>query len=122
MRLSDQETRALKQFGEALSELVDRFGIAFVALIVMVSTVRLMGSAKTQDDFIRELLFGEVTGGRSLAIFFVCMVITTTLGLDGVRRERLADGVEFRRIVDEKHLWEERALRAERSQTDGRKP
>lgn len=111
--ISDGELQAIARLRDALSALVDRLGIAFVVLIAIVWAVKLLANTKTQDDFIREVLFGETTGGRSLAIFFAAMIVTATFGLDSIARQNLRDGADYKRIVEEKRRWQERAIRAE---------
>lgn len=103
---------------DSLSDLVDRLGIAFVVPIGIVLTVKSLGNAKTQDEFIREVLFGELTGGRSLAIFFACMIVMSLFGLDSAIRRRLRYGGEFKRMLKENERWQTRALRLEHRKTD----
>jgi hypothetical protein len=116
--MSDREVQAIARLRDALSALVDRLGIAFVVLIAIVWTIKLLATAKTQDDFIREVLFGESTGGRSLAIFFAGMVVTATFGLDSMIRQRVRDNADYKRILEENRRWQERAIRAEHGHVD----
>jgi hypothetical protein len=122
-RVDDRETRTLVRAVDAFSSLLDRFGVALVLLVMIVWTVKWLGNAKTQDDFIREVLFGEITGGRSLAIFFACMIVSAILGLDGVIRQRLTRSVELTRIAQERDRWRrEWAQRAVGGHTDEEVP
>lgn len=116
--VSDREVHAATRLVDALSNLVDRVGIAFVVPVAIVWTVKSLGNAETQDEFIREVLFGEVTGGRSLAIFFACMIVMALFGLDSVIRRRLRQGGEFTRTLKENERWQVRVLRLEHSHTD----
>ena len=116
--LNSSEIRVLVRATSIIASLVDRFGIAFVVLLLLLLAVKWMGSDQTQDDFIRELLFGEVTKGRSLAVFFVSLVLISLFGVDSIVRAKLTESKEMKRLAAEKTLWQERALQTELSHTD----
>ena len=96
---------------------VDRFGLAFSVMLLLLFAVKWMGSTQTQDDFVRDLLFGQITGGRSLALFFGVLVLLTVFGIDTAVRAKLTETTEMKRLADEKSRWQERALGTDLSHT-----
>src|SRR5262245_22515268 len=58
----------------ALTRVADRLGVAFAVLVGLLTTVWVLGSAQTRDDFLRELLFGSITHTRYLALFFAALL------------------------------------------------
>jgi hypothetical protein len=116
--LNSEEVRWLVRCMSLVASFFDRFGIALTVLLLLLLTVKWMGSAKTQDDFVRELLFGQITGGRSLAIFFAVLIAISILGIDTIVRARLTESAEMKRVTAEKTKWQERALQSELSHTD----
>jgi hypothetical protein len=64
----------------AFGRLADRIGISFTMLLVMLFTIWKMGSERTQDDFIRELLFADVTHTRYLSVFVGMLLLIIVLG------------------------------------------
>lgn len=116
--LNNQEVRLLVRATSVIAALVDRFGVAFVVLLLIVATVKWLGNGKTQDDFLRELLFGEITGGRSLGVFLAGLVLLALFGVDSIVRARLMESAEMRRLAQEKSRWQERALQTKLSHTD----
>lgn len=54
-RLNKEEVRLLVRACDILGRIGERFGVAFMVLIVLLLTIWKMGSQQTQDDFIREL-------------------------------------------------------------------
>ena len=77
-----------------------------------------MGNEDTQNDFIRELLFSEITGNRSLAIFFGFLILLAAFGVDTAVRGKLTESKEMKRLAQEKSMWQERALGTQLSHTD----
>lgn len=117
-RFTSSEVRLWVRAVTSLVSFVDRFGIAFTVLLLAIIAVKWMGSEATQDDFIRELLFGEITGNRSLAIFFGILIVFAAFGVDTAIRTRLTEGEEMKRLAREKSMWQERALGTKLSHTD----
>lgn len=107
---SPEELGAWLRIVTAITRFVDRFGMAVGMIVLLLFTVWFMGSDKTQDDFVRELLFGEVTKTRHLAMFFVALVAISLFGLDGIIRARLLDSREVKRLAAERDKWQARAL------------
>lgn len=100
-----------------LTSFIDRFGLAFTVMLLLLIAVKWMGSEGTQDDFVRELLFGSITGGRSLAIFFVSLILLALFGVDTIVKARLSESAEMKRLAAEKTMWQERALKTNLSHT-----
>ena len=105
----------------ALTKVADRFGVAFAVFIILLLAVRWMGSGETQDDFIRELLFGSVTGTRFITLFFVAILVVAIFGLDTRRRDYRTESDEMKRLSDEKTHWQEVALGRPLSHTTEKK-
>ena len=74
----------------ALTALAERLGLAFAVFIVLLSAVWALGSSRTRDDFVRELLFGSITHTRYLSFFFGALLIVAIFGFDTRRRSRMA--------------------------------
>lgn len=117
-RYTPAEVRAWVRALTSVMSLVDRFGIAFTVLVLQILAVKWLGSQKTQDDFLRDLLFGEITKGRSLAIFYVILIVLAMFGVDTIVRARLSESREMKRLAKEKTEWQERALGTKLSHTD----
>ena len=96
---------------------VDRFGLAFSVMLLLLFAVKWLGSTQTQDDFVRELLFGQITGRRTLALFFGALVLLAVFGVDTAVRAKLTEKAEMKRLADEKSRWQERALDTDLSHT-----
>jgi hypothetical protein len=106
----------------AFMSFLDRFGLAFSVMLLLLVAVKWMGTAQTQDDFIRELLFGQTTGGRTLAIFFIILILLSVFGIDTLVRAKLTESAEMKRLAEEKSRWQERALGTELSHTPTKEP
>jgi hypothetical protein len=101
----------------AVMSLADRLGIAFTVMIVLIGAVYVLGDDTTENDFIRELLFGEITGTRTLAVFMVSLAVVAVFGADTFIKAKLAERAEMKRISDEKSYWQEKALGTDLSHT-----
>lgn len=116
-QFSGGEIRAWVKAITSVMSMVDRFGIAFTVLVLQIVAVKWLGTEKTQDDFLRELLFGEITQGRSLAIYFGLLILVAMFGIDTIARARFTESREIKRLAKEKSEWQERALRTSLSHT-----
>lgn len=116
---SDAELRVWVQLCGAIGRIADKFGVAFAVMVVFLATVWWMGSEQTQDDFIRELLFGSVTGTRALAWFLVALAVIAIFGLDTKFRSLRTERREMKRLAAERDRWQELALNRPLSHTDG---
>src|SRR5690349_11374709 len=87
----------------------DTFGVPMTVLFGIFLIVYKFGSAKTQDDFIREILFRGVTQTPWLQIFFVGLIsVAIYLGVKARRRGRVLEGREMQRLADEKTRLQEK--------------
>jgi hypothetical protein len=75
--------------------------------IVVLLAIYQLGSEKTRDDFIREVLFGAVTDTRYLGFFFAAWVLIIMFGgtLAALYRKRESD--ELQRCAEEKARLQE---------------
>lgn len=114
---SPAEVAAWLRIVEKVTGLIDRLGVALTVIAVLFCSVYFMGTTKTRDDFIRDLLFGDVTHTRWLSVFLVGMVLVSVFGLDTWVRDRRVERKEMQRLADERDKWQERALNTELSHT-----
>src|SRR4051812_15648994 len=112
---SKNETGMWVRAFAAADRVAEKFGVAFVILLLLFAAVYKMGSAQTQDDFIRELLFASVTHTRYLSIFVILLVLISTFGLDAIGRLLRIERSEMRRISEEKTKLQEKLLERELS-------
>jgi chromate transport protein ChrA len=113
-----EQLRFWVQVVSALAKIADQFGISFAVIVILLASVWQMGDAETQNDFIRELLFGSVTNTRQLTTFFVVLVVISVFGLDTKVRAYRTESAEMKRLADEKTQWQERALGQSLSHTE----
>lgn len=95
---------------DVIARVADRFGLAVIVLGLLFGAVWLMGTAETQDDFVRELLFAEITQTRYLSFFVIVLIVIALFGLDSRSRARKTESHETKRVTDERSMWQERAL------------
>lgn len=103
---------------QSFGALVERLGIGFSVLIVLLLTVWFMGSERTRDDFIRELLFAQITQTHHLQAFFGFLIVFTLFGVDSVLRGYRSEKAEMRRLSAEKTRLQELLARRELAHTD----
>jgi hypothetical protein len=87
--------------------IADRFGVPFAMLGLLVGLVKFLGSEKTQDDFVRELLFGAVNKRPILTIVVAAIVLDAVVGFSSWVRHRRAESKEMKRLADEKGRLQE---------------
>jgi hypothetical protein len=116
-RLNSEEVRLTVKAVNVLSNVAERFGVAFAVLLLTLFAPWLMGTAQTRDDFIRELLFGSVTQTRYLSVYFVFLVIVAVSGFETRLRAFRTERAEMARLAAEKAFWQEKALGTKLSHT-----
>ena len=84
--------------------------LAVIVLGLLFGAVWFMGTEETQDDFVRELLFGEITQTRYLSCFVILLTVIALLRWDSRSRARKTESDETKRLSDERSKWQERAL------------
>lgn len=94
----------------AVGQLANRFGTSFIILLILIGMVWTFGSDETQDDFIRELLFGELNRFPVLTTFVIGLTVDFVLGLSVRQRARKGESREFKRIAAEKTRLQEKLL------------
>lgn len=118
IRLSNEEIRVLVRVIGAITAVGEKFGVAFVVFLILLATVWFLGTAQTQDAFLRELLFGSITNTRYLAVFFVALIIVAIFGIDTRVQSYRTETAEMKRLADERTKWQQRALNAPLSHTE----
>jgi hypothetical protein len=98
-------------------KVADRFGVAGAVLIVLLAAIWFLGSDKTRDDFVRETLFGAITGKPTLGIFFGLLILVIIFGLDTRARAFKAESKEMKRLAAEKTRLQEQLLERQLSHT-----
>jgi hypothetical protein len=94
-----------------IGKTVDRLGVPFAVLLVLLGAIWKMGSETTRNDFIREVLFGDITRTRHLSAFFAILIIVIVGGAIGTRQKgRKDESAEMKRVSKEKTVLQERLL------------
>lgn len=114
---ADGRTMRAVAWVNLFTHVVDRFGVAFGVLILCLLTIWLFGSEKTQDDFIREMLFGTVTGSPATRLFFVALILLALVSSSALFRRWSREGTEMKRLADEKSRLQEKLIGSELSHT-----
>lgn len=91
----------------AVGRFVDKFGVSFAVLLLLCFMVWSMGDAKTKNDFIRELLFAEVTGKRYVQGVFAFLTLDAAFGVILLRRWLSREKRELKRCTEEKSKLQE---------------
>lgn len=103
----------------AFGRVADKFGTSFAVLVLVLLAVRLLGKDNTWDDFVREVLFGQVTHRPWLGIIVAILVMDAAIGGWTVRRWLSSDSKEMRRIADEKSKLQELLMGRKLHHTEG---
>lgn len=99
------------------THVVDRFGVPFGLLLLCLATIWVFGDDKTQNDFIREMLFGEVTGKPAARLFFLALLALSLVSSSALFRRLSREPAEMKRLADEKARLQERLIGSELSHT-----
>lgn len=109
-----KEANALVQAAAKLVWVVaysfDRVGIPMTLLLISLGSIWLLGNEKTQDEFVRELLFAEKTRGLVTAYFVFLVTCCLFGGVFNWRKLHREDGDEMKRIGAEKSRLQERLI------------
>jgi hypothetical protein len=111
--------RAIVTGVASLGQLAERFGVSFAVFAAIVFSVWLCGGATTRDDFIREALFGQVTGRPILGIFLGILLINTVFPFTTWLRSKHAESKEIKRLTEERDRLQEKLIGRELHHTDG---
>jgi len=102
-----------------MAQAVDKFGMPAALFMICLTAVWVLGDAKTQNDFIREVLFADVTHTRYVQGFFGALVaLAIGASAIGIRKKR-AESSELKRIAAEKTRLQQKLIEAELSHTHG---
>ena len=88
----------------------DRFSVAGALIFFFFGAVWFFGSTKTRDDFIRELLFSDVTGTHYLQAFFFLLVMIAVYNTSLLFRWISGERREMKRVVKERNKLQERLI------------
>lgn len=101
-----------------LTVFTERFGVPFGLLMVCLGAVWCFGDAKTHNDFIRELLFGEITHRPTVGLIFLGLILIILVGnAAALFRRASREPKEVKRIADEKARLQEKLIGTELSHT-----
>lgn len=103
---------------QLFSQIADRFGVPFALFVVCLGVIWLFGSEKTRDDFIREMLFGEIAGSPAARIFFVGLVLLALVNSSALFRRWSREPAEVKRLAAEKSRLQEKLIGRELSHTE----
>jgi hypothetical protein len=112
--------RAIASGIAALGQLAERFGVSFAVFASIVLTVWLLGVPKTHDDFIREALFGQITGLPILGIFLALLLLNTVFPITTWLRSKRGESEEIKRLTAERDRLQEKLIGRELHHTDGK--
>lgn len=112
-----------------VDKVVDKFGIAFLILALLLTVVWKFGDPKTQNDFVRELLFQETTRRPWVTLAFLALVLLNFVGaranaivarkLVQKEKDRVdAETERLRGVANEKSRLQEDILGVPLSHTD----
>ena len=91
----------------AVGRFVDKFGVSFSLILVLFLAVYAMGNAQTKDDFIRELLFAEITGTAYLQGAVGILTLDAVFGVILWRKWLSGESLELKRCAEEKARLQE---------------
>jgi hypothetical protein len=109
-RKTEASLKWLAAAGPALSALgrfIDKFGVSFFVFVLMLITVWALGTAKTRDDFLREILFSEVTQTHYLQWFVVALIVDAIVGVRLMKWWFSREKAEIKRLAQEKARLQE---------------
>ncbi len=109
---------AWKMFVFVFGNAVDKLGMPAAIFTMCLFAVWLLGSEKTHDDFIREVLFADVTHTRYVQLFFGGLVLLSVGGILVNRRSKRTESKEMKRLADEKSRLQEKLAGTTLSHTD----
>ena len=98
------------QVSMLFDKVADKFGICAVVFVLVVGTVWLLGDQKTQDDFVRELLFREVTHTPYLSVLMVMLLSGIVVTGLAKRSKRNAENAEISRLAQERNDLQQQRL------------
>ena len=119
--MPDEQNQKGPKIGEFLAmhgaavfgKLADRFGISAAILVFIVITVKLLGNTDTQDDFVRELLFQDVTHKPWWQLFVGYLVFNVLLFPAAWWVRTRNESKEMQRIASEKSKLQAQLLGAD---------
>jgi hypothetical protein len=91
----------------AIGRFADKFGASFTILVILFIAVWFMGTAKTKDDFLREILFADVTHGHWVQAFFILLAFDAVFGVTLARAWLSRERRELTRCAEEKAKLQE---------------
>lgn len=96
-----------------LDRVANTFGIPAATLLLCFGAVWFFGDAKTKNDFVRELLFRDVTHTPWLSLFFAILIVVSAVGAwRATVRRRALESTEMRRLASERTRLQEKLLEA----------
>lgn len=116
-RRHDGETMRTVAWVALLERAIDKLGIPLVLFVICLGVIKTFGSAKTQDDFVREMLFGDITHGPWIRLFFFGLIILCLLWSRITKRRASRESPEMKRIADEKSRLQEELIGKKLSHT-----
>lgn len=105
-------------FAQAFATLAERFGLSFATLLLVVGVIWMFGDNELRQNFLKEALFGAVTGHRYLSIFMGILVLNAGVNFAGIFRWFREDSKEVRRLTAERDRLQEKLLGVHLHHTD----
>lgn len=107
----DRALTAAGRVGSVFGKVADKVGVPGAMLVLVLLAVWLLGDDKTQNDFVREALFGDITKTRYLGAFLGILIALSVLGTLLKRKIRLGESAELRRVKMERDFLQEMVLK-----------
>ena len=111
--------QAFTLFALIFNQVAERFGVTAAIFCLLLGAVRLFGDAKTQNDFMREVLFADVTHTRYVQVFFGALVALMACGALLRKKSITDESKEMKRLAAEKGALQQKLIGSTLSHTDG---